>query len=187
MLWQASYALLTHHLVHQKIYIIGLPGIGKSTLGKELASRLNISFVDLDKYIEETQDQTIDEIFKAAGEDMFRNIEAHALRSYSQLNHSFVMACGGGTPCYSNNLEYMNTNGISLYYTQTIDTIAKQLTNDSSIRPLLKNIKPDELPLYLNKLLNKREPYYLKANAVCNSIDSALVSLNNLFRVHQGL
>jgi shikimate kinase len=166
--------------VHQKIYIIGMPGVGKTTLGKEIASRLNISFVDLDTYIEETQDQSIEDIFKAAGEDMFRNIEAHALRSYSQLNHSFVMACGGGTPCYNKNVEYMNTNGISLYYTQPINTIAKQLTNDSNIRPLLKNIKPDELPLYLNKLLNKRELYYLKANAICDNVDSAFIALNNL-------
>ena len=88
------------------------------------------------------------------------------------------MACGGGTPCYNKNVEYMNTNGISLYYTQPIDTIAKQLTNDSNIRPLLKNIKPDELPIHLNKLLNKREAYYLKANAICNSADSAFSALN---------
>jgi shikimate kinase len=179
--------LLTYQLVHQKIYIIGMPGVGKTTFGKELASRLNISFVDLDNYIEETQDQPIEDIFKAAGEDMFRNIEAHALRSYSQLNHSFVMACGGGTPCYSNNLEYIKNNGISLYYTQTIDTIAKQLTNDSSIRPLLKNISADELPVYLNKLLKKREPYYMKANAICNSIDSATGALNSLSVTQIGL
>jgi shikimate kinase len=169
--------------MEQRIYIIGLPGVGKTTLTKELASRLNMPFVDLDKYIEETQDQPIEDIFKAAGEDMFRNIEAHALRSYSQLNQSFVMACGGGTPCYSKNVEYMNTNGISLYYTQSIDTISKQLTNDSNIRPLLKNIPADDLPVYLNKLLKNREPYYMKANAICNSIDSAIGALNSLSMV----
>ncbi len=167
--------------MQQRLYIIGLPGVGKTTLGKQLASRLNMPFVDLDKYIEETQDQSIGDIFKAAGEDIFRNIEAHALRSYSQLNQTFVMACGGGTPCYSNNSEYMNAHGITIYYTKPVETITEQVINDSNFRPLLNSIKPEELAFYLNNLLTKREPYYLKSSILCNSINSAFKSLNCLF------
>lgn len=164
----------------QRIYIIGLPGVGKSTLGKELSSRLNIPFVDLDNYIESVQEQTIPTLFKEAGEDGFRNIEAHALRSYTQLNNNFIMACGGGTPCGHGNMDLMLKNGITIYYTKPITAIANQLLGDENIRPLLKNTKPEDLPLYLNNLLNKREPYYLKANIISDSLDSIIAAINSL-------
>jgi shikimate kinase len=166
--------------MNQRIYIIGLPGVGKTTLGKELAIQLGLPFVDLDSYIEEIQDQTIPAIFKEGGESAFRNIEAHALKSFSQLNNSFVMACGGGTACYNSSMDFMSRNGITIYYTKPIANIITQLQNDATERPLLKNSTPADLLSNLNKLLNKREPYYLKANIITDSLAPAIKALFNL-------
>lgn len=166
--------------MQQRIFIIGLPGVGKSTLANKLANILGLPFVDLDNYIGETQEHTITQIFNEGGEKTFRNIEAHALRSFSQLNNSFVMACGGGTPCYNNNIEFMNQNGVTVYYQKPLTEIISQLKNDTVERPLLKNTTPEELPNYLNNLLTKREPYYLKSNVITDGIESALNSLNSL-------
>lgn len=166
--------------MQQRIFIIGLPGVGKTTLGKTLANKINLPFVDLDKYIEEIQDLSISRIFTEGGESAFRNIEAHALRSFSQLNNSFIMACGGGTPCYNNNMDFMNQNGVTVYYQKPLTEIISQLKNDTVERPLLKNTTPEELPNYLNNLLTKREPYYLKSNVITDGIESALNSLNSL-------
>jgi shikimate kinase len=166
--------------MQQRIYIIGLPGVGKTTLGKELATQLGLLFIDLDSYIEEIQDQTIPAIFNEGGESAFRNIEAHALKSFSQLNKSFVMACGGGTPCYNSSMDFMNRNGVTIYYTKPIANIITQLQNDASERPLLKNSTPSDLLSNLNKLLTKREPYYLKANIITDGFNAALKALNSL-------
>lgn len=166
--------------MQQRIFIIGLPGVGKTTLGKTLANKINLPFVDLDKYIEEIQDQSISRIFNEGGESAFRNIEAHALRSFSQLNNSFIMACGGGTPCYNNNMDFMNQQGVTVYYQKSIENIVGQLKNDTTERPLLKNTKNEELPVYLNKLLIKREPYYLKSNIITDGLTTTLKALNSL-------
>lgn len=164
----------------ERIFIIGLPGVGKTTIGRQLAAKLQLPFIDLDNHIEETQDQTIAQIFNQGGEDTFRNIEAHALRSYTKLNPKFVMACGGGAPCFNNNMEFMNQQGVTIYYTRPIDVIISQLASGMQDRPLLKNTKPANLSDYLNNLLKKRELYYLKANVLSDSIENINVALNKL-------
>jgi shikimate kinase len=160
-----------------RFFVIGLPGVGKTSVGKQLAVELQLPFIDLDSYIEETQDQTIAQIFSEGGEDAFRNIEAHALRSYTKLNTRFVMACGGGAPCFNKNMDFMNQHGITIYLTKPVESIVAQLEKDTVERPLLKNTKPANLINHLNKLLNKRELYYLKANVVSDTIESTIKGL----------
>lgn len=164
----------------ERIFIIGMPGVGKTTIGKQLSAKLQLPFIDLDNHIEDTQDQTITQIFSEGGEDAFRNIEAHALRSYTKLNPKFVMACGGGAPCFNKNLDFMNLHGTTVYYTKPINVIISQLENDVNERPLLKNIKPANLIDHLNKLLNKRELYYLKASIISDNYESITEALGKL-------
>ena len=90
------------------------------------------------------------------------------------------MACGGGTPCYNNNMDFMNQQGVTVYYQKSIENIVGQLKNDTTERPLLKNTKNEELPVYLNKLLIKREPYYLKSNIITDGLTTTLKALNSL-------
>ena len=88
-----------------KIYLIGLPGCGKSTLGKQLSQKLNIPFIDLDAQIEKEERMLIKEIFKLRGESTFRKIESHLLKKISEENEQFVMATGGGAPVFFDNME----------------------------------------------------------------------------------
>ncbi|MFM8739263.1 MAG: shikimate kinase, partial [Cytophagales bacterium] len=98
-----------------KIFLIGLPGSGKTTLGKQLAERLNIRFVDLDTEIEKSEGESIALIFKRFGEDHFRKAESTQLQKWANLNEDFVMATGGGAPCFFDNMEVMNQSGTTIF------------------------------------------------------------------------
>ncbi|MFN8889873.1 MAG: shikimate kinase, partial [Cyclobacteriaceae bacterium] len=91
-----------------KIFLIGLPGSGKTTLGKQVASHLSIPFVDLDAAIEKAEQRTIPEIFKQSGENYFRKIESDLLKKWAESTTDFLMATGGGAPCFFDNVEVMN-------------------------------------------------------------------------------
>ena len=98
----------------RKIFLIGFMGSGKSTFGKKLSKEISLPFIDLDKEIEKKAKCSISEIFKYLGEESFRNMESELLKSFEHLE-GFVMATGGGTPCFFNNIEYINSTGTSIY------------------------------------------------------------------------
>ena len=99
-----------------------MPGSGKSSWGKKLANALQYSFVDLDKLIEQREELSIEEIFNEKGEEYFRNLEQKYLLETVVMNH-VVISCGGGTPCYHNNMDLINANGISFYLNGAIGKI----------------------------------------------------------------
>ena len=99
-----------------KIFLIGLPGSGKTTLGKQVASHLSIPFVDLDAAIEKAEQRTIPEIFKQSGENYFRKIESDLLKKWAESTTDFLMATGGGAPCFFDNVEVMNRAGITFFF-----------------------------------------------------------------------
>jgi shikimate kinase len=143
-----------------KIYLIGMPGSGKSTVGKKLASKLNYSFLDFDGEIERKEGATIEAIFSLKGEPYFRQIEAQILSKVSERQKSLVVATGGGTPCYYNGLELMNSTGVTVFINVSPDVLIQRLKSDTS-RPLLKagveqNIKKlfgDRIGVYKNALI----------------------------------
>src|SRR6185503_20434689 len=98
-----------------KIFLLGLPGSGKTTLGKELSNALRLPFVDLDSEIERLEGKKISEIFAANGEEYFRNLESSELRKRCTSKGEFVMATGGGTPCFFDNMEWINRAGKSIF------------------------------------------------------------------------
>lgn len=145
-----------------KIFLIGLSGVGKSTFGKELSELTNSLFIDLDSEIEKSEKNTIDLIFKNKGENHFRKLESHHLKSLS-VEPDFVMATGGGTPCFYDNLDWMLQNGIVLYLVLPISDIVSQL-NNSYQRPLLGGANKVELRNKLENQLKEREGDYSKAH-----------------------
>lgn len=147
-----------------KIYLIGLPGSGKSTLGKKLAGELNSPFIDLDNVIEQESGMTVAAIFSKHGEAYFRNLEAVALRQQSK-SAAFVMACGGGTPCFHDNMEFMNASGRTVFLNVPVAEIVRRLgTSESLTRPLLVSEKPEQLEEKLIMLLKNRNSFYREAN-----------------------
>src|SRR6478735_10871469 len=120
-----------------KLFLIGLPGSGKSTIGEALANRLKMEFVDLDKKIEAREGKIVPEIFAAHGEDYFRRIEAALLREWASAAGDFVMSTGGGTPCFFDGIKVINDNGLSIFLDEHVDVIIARLENNAH-RPLLK-------------------------------------------------
>lgn len=123
-------------------YLIGMPGSGKSTVGKELAKSLSLSFVDLDSYIEEQEKCLIKDIFESKGEAYFRNLESKALESFKNKDN-YVVSCGGGIILDRNNKKLMN--GFIIFLNPPLEDIAIRLQNDGGVRPLLKVKTPKEL------------------------------------------
>ena len=128
----------------EKIFLVGLPGAGKTTLGMELANDLGIPFVDLDLEIEKHTKNSIREIFSEKGESHFRQLEKYYLNNVINDLSTFVMATGGGTPCFYDNMEAMNLAGSTVFIDVPIETIKKRLEEDTT-RPLMKKNTLEDL------------------------------------------
>jgi shikimate kinase len=121
-----------------KVFLIGLPGSGKSTLGQQLSGLLQLPFVDLDEEIEKKAGKPVREIFASKGEDFFRETEARILQHKINEVDSFVMATGGGAPCFHNGVEIMNKAGITVFLDVPVEVILVRMNEeDKATRPLL--------------------------------------------------
>jgi shikimate kinase len=152
------------------IYLIGFMGSGKTTVGKALASRSGWSFIDLDKKIENHTGKTVPEIFFDHGEEYFRRIESEVLVNIKASENS-VIATGGGTPCYNENMEYMINSGITVYLQMTPDKLLKRLADSRAERPLIRDLKNEELQSFIEQKLAEREKYYLRSAVIIDGSD----------------
>lgn len=149
-----------------KIYLVGLPGSGKSFLGKKLADALQLPFIDLDKVVEEQTNKSIAHIFSKKGEAHFRELEANALRTQSE-QPSFVMSCGGGTPCFHDNMKFINENGVSVFVNTPLPEILQRMTREeTNQRPLFAAQGEESVEHTLQTLLQKRRPVYEQAHVI---------------------
>lgn len=167
-------------------FLVGYMGSGKSTIGKQLASKLRYEFIDLDKLIESDYHITIPELFATKGEGEFRGMEHNTLKKIIQKNN-VVIACGGGTPCYYDNMELMNRNGITIYIKMSADTLISRLSNSTQDRPLLSSKTPDELRTFVATQLEKREDVYHKAHYVVKGKDLNIAGLAQFLKEQVGV
>ncbi|WP_289644490.1 shikimate kinase [Maribacter aestuarii] len=153
-----------------KIVLVGYMGSGKTTIGKILAKDLNIKFLDLDDYIEESESISIKTIFKERGEIYFRKLEFQYLKEILALEHDFVLSSGGGTPCYGNNMKIILAATPNVCYIKvSIAELVARLANQKETRPLIKNIDVEELPEFIGKHLFERSFYYSQAFHTINA------------------
>jgi shikimate kinase len=145
-----------------RIILIGYMGAGKTTVGKALSKELGFPFYDLDWYIESRMRKTIAQIFAERGEEGFRKIEHNMLHEVAEFE-DVIISCGGGTPCFFDNMDYLNQQGEVIYLKGTPEVLYKHLLMGKAERPLLKNKTPEELITFIREQLEKREPYYTKA------------------------
>ncbi len=148
-----------------RVYLIGYMGCGKSTMGRKLSSILDISFVDLDKYIESKYFKTIPQIFEEEGEASFREKEQACLKEVSGFEN-VIVATGGGAPCFFDNMEHMNQTGFCVFLDVDADELANRLIKSKTERPLIKGKSPEELVDFINEMMEKRRPFYEKARYV---------------------
>jgi len=160
-------------------FLIGYMGSGKTTLGRAVAARTGIRFIDLDDYIEEREGCTIREIFASRGEEAFRALEREALAEVSALTDTLV-ACGGGTPCFSGNMELMNSRGTTVYLTAPHSSLLSRLKEGRAKRPLIASLSDAELDTFITDQMSWRHPYYSQATLTFDS--SRLESLDQVDR-----
>ena len=137
-------------------------GAGKTTVGKALSQALGLPFYDLDWYIEERHRRTIAQIFAEKGEKGFRDIERNILHEVAEFE-DVVISCGGGTPCFFDNMEYMNRQAQTVYLKASPDILFRHLKMGKVERPLLKDKTEDEMKQYIRDSLSTREPFYSQA------------------------
>jgi shikimate kinase len=149
-----------------KIFLIGFMGSGKTHWGRLLSEKLGIRFFDLDEQVVEQAGKPITEIFAVDGEEQFRMMEKDILHIITESHDSFVMACGGGSPCYFNNIEYMNQAGTSVWINTPLNTIFSRLIAEKDKRPLIKSLPDDQLKNFISKKFADRKIYYEQADVV---------------------
>jgi shikimate kinase len=152
-----------------KIYLIGLPGTGKSYLARLLAAEIGATTFDLDKLIEHQEGRKISEIFETDGEEHFRQIEANTLASVTE-KESFILATGGGTPCFHDGIDHMNKHGITVYLTEKKEIIVERLSRTSH-RPLVQG----DVEKRVDELLAARGKIYEQADITISHRDPQLL------------
>lgn len=140
-------------------------GSGKTTVGHALSQDLNLPFYDLDWYIESRMHSTVKEIFDTKGEEGFRRIEHNMLHEVAEFE-DVIISCGGGTPCFFDNMDYLNQQGETVFLKCTPDVLYQHLKMGKTVRPLLLNKTPEEVRKFINVQLKEREPFYNKAKHI---------------------
>lgn len=148
-------------------------GAGKSKLGRSLANNIGVDFIDLDDEIARIHNQSISKIFEEKGESGFREIEKEVLKDWIKRDN-YLMACGGGTPCYKNNMDLMNASGSTVYLDVPSEVLLSRLSNSKVNRPLIQGMTKSELEIYIDNKINERKPYYLKSKIWINPIETSL-------------
>ncbi len=157
---------------------------GKSTIGREISKKLNMKFIDLDDYISKREKSSILEIFKVKGEIYFRRIESLYLSEILNSKDSFILSVGGGTPCYSNNMELiLNSEASSIYIKASIKTLAARLASEKNKRPLVAELENDKLIEFVAKHLFERRFFYEQASITLNTEDKSIEEITTEIRI----
>ncbi|SMD34168.1 shikimate kinase [Reichenbachiella faecimaris] len=165
----------------EKIFLVGMPGSGKSTLGKKLAEKLDRNFFDLDAEIERMAGWVIPDIFAQVGEDYFRELENSVLLMLIRLNEPAVIATGGGAPCHYDNMDQMNAAGTTIFLDTPLQVLVERVKQEKSSRPLVNEMADDSLTQDMETLYKKRLPQYEEASFTTNStLEDVLLHLETI-------
>ena len=154
-------------------------GSGKTYWGRIWAQKSGFTFIDLDEVIENAEGKTVTAIFEMNGEDQFREIEAATLRSFGAMENT-IIACGGGTPCFHKNMQWMNEHGTTVYLAATATEIIERLIKEQEKRPLIKKLNTQELLLFIEQKLKERAPFYHSAKVILSSSELSKSSFGDL-------
>ncbi len=149
-------------------FLNGFMGCGKSHWGKAWAASYKLGFIDLDEMIEIEERKAVTEIFESKGETYFRTAETRILKGLVDIKNTIV-ACGGGTPCFHDNMQWMNEHGITIYLSASPEEILRRLINGQQQRPLIKKLNKAELLFFIQKKMKERESFYNQANIIIES------------------
>jgi len=160
-----------------KIFFIGFMGSGKTHWARQVSDKLRIPFFDLDEQIISHEEKSITEIFAENGEEYFRLLEKDILHIITESHENFAMACGGGTPCYYNNIDYMNQSGTTIWINTAIDVLYQRLIKEKETRPLIKDFSNEQLKGFVIRKFSDRKIYYQQADIIVDEDPVRLESL----------
>jgi shikimate kinase len=163
-----------------KIFLIGFMGSGKTHWGKLLSSKLQLPFRDLDSLIVEREQRSVSDIFAAEGEEYFRYKEMEMLEDLVGKEENFILSCGGGTPCFFNNIEFMKKSGKVVWLNTSVDVLKERLLKERMSRPLIREVDDEELKRFIIRKLSERKMYYEQADIMVNEES---ITLDELIRV----
>ena len=167
-----------------KIFLIGFMGSGKTHWGRIWAQTNALDFYDLDEMIEKKENRSITEIFEELGENYFREKESTILRTFSEKDN-FLLSCGGGAPCFYDNMQWMNDTGITIFLSLSAQDVFNRISEEKDKRPLLKNLNPAEVLFYIEQKFKEREPFYGQAKFILpvNKLDeNSLTKLKTVLK-----
>lgn len=161
----------------RKVFLVGMPGSGKSRMAKFISSVTDLSYKDLDDEIERTEGKSIKEIFKNHGETYFRNKETKILKNIIEKDKNLIIATGGGTPCFNHNIDLINKSGLSIFLNTSLDVIVERISRKNK-RPLFKNKHVEET---VKKMFQERIKFYSKSrhHVTKNNRDKVLSIINS--------
>jgi len=155
-------------------------GSGKTHWGKLLSSKLQLPFRDLDSLIVEKEQRSVSDIFAAEGEEYFRYKEMEMLEELVGKEENFILSCGGGTPCFFNNIEFMKKSGKVVWLNTSVEVLKERLLNERMSRPLIREVDDEELKRFIIRKLSERKMYYEQADVMVNEES---ITLEELIRV----
>ena len=154
----------------QRFFLTGFMGSGKNYWGELWSKKTGLEFFDIDKIVEDEQQKTIAKIFAEDGEEHFRSLETNVLKSFSN-KINIIVATGGGTPCFNDNISWMNKNGTCIYLRSSPENILIRLMTETEKRPLIKNLQGDELLFYISEKIKERNFFYEQAEIILDVDD----------------
>lgn len=163
-----------------QIFLVGYMGSGKSTTGKQLASRMHMPFFDLDSEVEASVGMPVSRIFETLGEAGFRGAERAALQRLTSTYTDLICATGGGTPCFYDNMQHMNTQGVTVYLEMDVKSIVYRLQHAKQERPLIAGKTEAELFVFVADHLQQREEFYNEAHIRFNALGMNRLKLDDL-------
>jgi len=155
-------------------------GAGKSYWGKQLAIHWNLPYFDLDEVIVEREGMPVADIFNEKGEDYFRKVEGKVLRELAADNDSFLISCGGGTPCFSDTMDFMNGHGTTIWLNPSVQVMVERLQRKQYKRPLIQDLGTEELMSFTEKKLAERQPFYEQSQIIISEDEITLETFDKL-------
>lgn len=168
--------------MNSKIFLTGFMGSGKTFWGKIWAQKTQLNFFDLDQQIEKVVGESVATIFEKKGEDYFREIERYVLRKFAAKD-KFILASGGGAPCFFENIKWMNEHGTTIYLQASAAEILKRVKDEIAERPILNKVNQSELLFFIEQKLKERAPVYQQAKYILNVADLTENSLDDILNI----
>ena len=162
-----------------RYFITGFMGSGKTYWGKQWGEQFGLKFYDLDEEIEKREGKAVTSIFEEKGEPAFRKMEKETLCTYMKLDN-FILSCGGGTPCFHDNMKRMNEQGITIYIKSPVELLVKRLHSEKETRPLIAGMNDDVLAQFISGKLAEREHFY---NQAMYHLPAEFMSLDNFQKI----